>query len=235
MGPCLQFQWHIRSYVPHPQSGNRSAWCSVPDFWKCQDRTSIRAQALGRTKIGLFVITLTFRLLLTSLRAALAVLLLSNVNFQSTYREIQDYPLEQAGLTSMNTSLLQDPGFKYFATSDFWWHFPSMMAYNRPVTPLRCSGESCQAFYFPGPLSAMRFRPELSMTDADFPAGTTFIQKNAPGYQIEFSPIDEKTDPPIDPTSDCQIFGIPVVAVRLCLKENNDFSYSAGISKYDVY
>ena len=168
---------------------------------------------------------------MTLIRALLGVLLLSDVNFQATYHDVQEFPLRQAGLTAMNTSLVSDPDFQFFATGNFWWHFPSMMSYAYPVTPLDCSdsSEDCQAFYFPGPLSLIKFpKGEAAVSATDFPAATTLIEKDSPGYQIEFESKEDSTDPQFT-LADCRVFGIPMLAVQVCLKESNN-SFIAGIS-----
>ena len=136
--------------------------------------------------------SLTSRIFLTLLRALLGVVLLSDVSFKATYRELQEFPILQSGLTSMNTSLVQDPDFQYIATGNFWWHFPSMMSYSYPVSPVSCSGAFCQSFFFPGPISLIKFIPDApAITDADAPLANSFIEQNSPGYQIDFSPVDD--------------------------------------------
>ena len=179
----------------------------------------------------LISVLLIGRILLALLRALLGVLLLSDVSFKATYREQQEFPLLQAGLTSMNTSLVNDPDFPFFATGNFWWHFPSMMSYSHPITSVSCSGSLCQSFYFPGPISLIQFPPGApAITHTDSPLATTFIEKNSPGYQIEFYPVDESKDPPIL-MDDCRVFGIPIVALQVCLKKTNDSSFLAGTAR----
>jgi hypothetical protein len=212
-------------------AGDWIAWYNVsvlrsqlPGFQDGQEWTS----RLGNSKVNLARYGDSKRRLgLTLIRAILGVLLLSNVNFRATYRDVQNFPLLQAGLTAMNTSLVNDPNFQYFATGNFWWHFPSMMSYAYPVTPLSCSDLSsdCQAFYFPGQLSLIQFPAgEPAVTKTDSPSATTLIEKDAPGYQIEFEAIDSV---PNFNLADCRVFGIPIVAVQVCLKETND-SFIAG-------
>lgn len=67
----------------------------------------------------------------------------------------------------------------------------------------------------------------LNITEADYPTATTFIQNDAPGYQIDFYPIDEKYDPPMT-LNDCRIFGISTNAIQICLK-TIDNSFLAGM------
>src|SRR5947207_15605090 len=51
------------------------------------------------------------RIALTILRFAVGILLLSDISFAPTYREIQQFPVLQAGLSEMNTTLIQTPLF----------------------------------------------------------------------------------------------------------------------------
>jgi len=166
--------------------------------------------------------------MLTLLIFLLAFVLLSDVSFEHTYRGQQTIPVLQAGLTEMNTTLVDDPTFQDFATPNFWWHFPAMTSYSYPVEPVRCSGKTCQSYFFPGLISLIQFPPNAPpISDNDFPLATTIVQENAPGFQMDFYPMNELTDPSIT-LADCQVFGIPVVAIQLCLKKTNDSSLLAG-------
>ena len=175
--------------------------------------------------------SLTFRIGLTLIRALLGVVLLADVSFKATYREVQEFPLLQSGLTEMNTSILNDADFTYYATANFWWHFPAIFSYGHVVAPAGCSGKGCKAFFFPAPLSLLKFLPDSpNVTTTNSPLATTFIEKDSPGYQIEFSAIDIDNDPRVT-LADCQVFGIPILAFQLCLKQDNDSkSLLAGIS-----
>jgi hypothetical protein len=173
------------------------------------------------------------RITLTLIRALLGVVLLSDVSFKSTYREVQQFTLVQSGLTSLNTSLVNDPDFRFFATGNFWWHFPSMLSYSHSIAPLNCSGPTCKSFYFPGGMSLLKFPPDAKpITNIDSPIATTFVQKNSPGYQLEFQPAEQHEDLAIT-LADCRVFGIPIIALQLCLKRYQD-SILAGIFLYNV-
>lgn len=170
------------------------------------------------------------RILLTLLRVLLGVVLLSEVTFRATYHQEEEFPVIQSGLDSMNTSFVDDPFFQYLGTGNFWWNFASIMSYSLPIEPLHCSGKFCKSFFFPGMLSLAIFPSDAPpIDDSDSPSATTIMQKNAPGYQFEFYPIDENQDPPMT-LDDCQVFGIPIVALQLCLKKTNESSLIAGKS-----
>ena len=183
---------------------------------------------MGYAKVFLIPITLSGRVILTLVRVLLGVVLLADVSLKPTYRELQEFPVLQSGLTPMNTSLVYDPKFQFEATANFWWNFPSVMSSGFSIAPVTCSGNDCQSFWFPGPISSIQFAPGAApVTDDDAPQATTFIEKSAPGYQIDFNPIDETKDPPML-LEDCRVFGIPIIAIQLCLKKTNDSSLLAG-------
>jgi hypothetical protein len=191
---------------------------------------------MGSTKVLTVFNFLISRIGLTVIRVLLGVVLLADVSFKATYRELQDFPLLQSGLTEMNTSILNDPDFMYYTTANFWWHFPAIFTYSHAVAPTSCSGEKCNAFFFSAPLSLLKFLPNSpNVSTTDSPLATTFVEKNSPGYQIEFSPIDFGKDLLIT-LSDCRVFGIPILAFQLCLKESNDSkSLIAGITPPIVF
>ena len=180
--------------------------------------------------------SLNSRIGLTVIRVLLGVVLLADVSFKATYRELQEFPLLQSGLTEMNTTIPTDPEFTYYATANFWWHFPAIFTYSHAVAPTTCSGDKCKAFFFSSPLSLLKFLPNSpNVSTTDSPLATTFVEKNSPGYQIEFSPIDFGKDPPVT-LSDCRVFGIPFIAFQLCLKEGNDSnSLMAGKPAESIY
>jgi hypothetical protein len=123
----------------------------------------------------------------------------------------------------MNTTLIQDPLVKEVITETFWWYFPAILADGKistSVEPLNCSGDSCTSYFLPGPLSIVQFDPSSPMVaPTDYPTATTFIQQDAPGYQLDFYPIG-----PNDPaftSDDCRVLGVNILAVQMCLKKTN--------------
>jgi hypothetical protein len=169
------------------------------------------------------------------LRFALGIVLLSDVSFAPTYRSIHQFPVLQAGVAPMNTSFLNTDWFNVTATDVFWWNFPSILAdgkVSRAVDPISCSGESCTAFFLPGAIQNIIFDPTFpNISNADYSTATSYIQQNAPGYQIDFYPIEE-TDPPLT-LDDCRVYGVTDVAVQVCLKKSNS-SLLAGIPFIEI-
>jgi hypothetical protein len=166
------------------------------------------------------------------LRVALGVVLLSDVSFRPTYRSVHQVPVLQAGLSPMNTSFAKTQWFHDIGTDYFWFYFPSLLSdgkISHSVAPVSCSGPSCEAFFIPGPTSIIRFDPTSpNITDSLFPDASAFIQYDAPGYQIDFYPIDEMSDPTMT-LNDCHVYGLDGLAVQLCLKQSNS-SLLAGTS-----
>lgn len=169
---------------------------------------------------------------LTLLRLALGIILLSEVSFIPTYHKVCQIPVLQAGLSPMNTTFLSEDWFLATATDYFGFYFPALLADNKvshSVPPVSCNGPSCQGFFLPGLPSDIRFDPTTpNISATDYPEATSFIQQDAPGYQIDFSEIDIAIDPPVT-LADCRLYGLSVLAVQICLKQANN-SMLAGSS-----
>lgn len=157
------------------------------------------------------------RLFFTVLRGALAIILLSDISFHTTYPVISESTILHAGLSPLNTSIANLTGFNEDATSEFWGSFTSIMTDPAVTTvpPLSCSGPSCQAYFLPGTMSIVDFGPSLEPIQKD--NFTVFIVNDAPGYQIEYSPVTT-ADPPLVDT-DCEIYGVPWAAIQICIKK----------------
>ena len=65
------------------------------------------------------------------------------------------------------------------------------------------------------------------ITTANFTGATSFVLHDAPGYQLDFSPI-QNDDPPMY-LSDCKVYGTSSIAIQLCLQSVNA-SFIAGNS-----
>ena len=164
------------------------------------------------------------------------MVLLSDISFQSTYTPAHQVPVKSAGLAGgMNTTLVHTPAFNLTATAQFWWYYPALLTdgqTSKAVTPINCNGDNCNSFFLPGPMALIDFGPSLPTITADqYPDATSYIQNDAPGYQIDFEPIDYEHDPSIT-LDDCKVFGVHTIAVQICLKKVNS-SFLAGTSTSD--
>jgi len=56
------------------------------------------------------------------------------------------------------------------------------------------------------------------LTKDDYPNALAYIQDQAPGYQIDFYPIDRVNDPYMT-LDDCRVYGVDFLAMQVCLKE----------------
>ena len=130
--------------------------------------------------------SLICRIILTLLRAMLGVILLADVSLKPSYHEIENFPILQAGLTPMNTSLVNDPNFQLIATGNFWWHFPSMMSYGHSIAPVSCSGTLCQAFWSPGTMSLVRFPAGAATITNETPRRHNFHPKRCPRVSLSY-------------------------------------------------
>jgi hypothetical protein len=74
--------------------------------------------------------------------------------------------------------------------------------------------------------------PDLPAIDqGNFSDGTAIIVNDAPGYQIEYSPVTT-TDPEVLST-DCRIYGVDGAALIICIKSAGS-SLIAGNALYVV-
>jgi hypothetical protein len=122
--------------------------------------------------------------------------------------------------------------FNITATAQFWWYFPAVLSDSltvQPATPLNCSGDQCQSFFFPGSMRNILLDPKLPPIGSnEYPGAISYMQNDAPGYQIDYSPLDP-TDSPIT-LADCRVYGIEIMAIQICLRKSNN-SLLAGRSQ----
>lgn len=170
------------------------------------------------------------RLIFMILRIVLSVLLLSDISFQSTYNEVYDFPVLSAGLSPLNTTIgLHQSNFDSKVTAQFWWFYSSLLTDTqnvRTIEPLNCSGSQCSSYFMPGRAATIVSDPSgPAITTTNFTDALSLIQKDAPGYQIEFAPIQSVNQPMT--LGDCHLYGYPAVAVQICLMKANS-SFLAG-------
>jgi len=65
------------------------------------------------------------------------------------------------------------------------------------------------------------------ITANEYPNALAYIQDDAPGYQIDFYPINRQTEY-LD-LDDCRLYGVDLMALQVCLKAENN-SILAGVS-----
>jgi hypothetical protein len=77
-------------------------------------------------------------------------------------------------------------------------------------------------------MSSIQLEPNAApITKDQYPKATAYIQNDAPGYQLDFYQIDAVQDPSMT-LDNCQVYGIPSMAIQFCLKSANN-SFLAGI------
>jgi hypothetical protein len=164
------------------------------------------------------------RILFALLRASLAIILLSNVSFETTYSGVYESTIIRAGLAPLNASIAKLSSLKSEVTPNFWWYFPSLMTDNSKVVsvpPVTCSGTSCLSYFLPGSVPLIVFDSGLPQIGKDnFTDATTFVVNMAPGYQIEYYPVTN--DDPVLTIDDCQVYGTTAAAIQICVKEGID-------------
>src|SRR5271156_837147 len=173
------------------------------------------------------------RIFFLILRGVLGVLLLSDVSFTPTYPQVYTYPIEQAGVAPLNTSIVNTVSlFNLTATAEFWWYFPALLTdvkRVKPVAPIACTDTNyCNSYFIPGSMSSIVLDPNQTvLSQNDYPGALASIQDNAPGYQLDFYPIDRVNDPYMT-LDDCQLYGVDFLAFQVCLKEVPGGSMLAG-------
>lgn len=132
-----------------------------------------------------------------------------SINYQRVYTPGATIPVF-AGLTPTNASVVP-----FIATSVQCIYFAQwaygLLANSQFVTgiePVSCTGSDCTAIFLPGGLGTVRLQTSnLNVTflnGTNLPDSSAVIINNAPGYQVEFFPIDPSYL--FDP-HDCSIYG----------------------------
>jgi hypothetical protein len=151
----------------------------------------------------------------------MAIILLSDVSFKTSYHTVYESGIAHAGLSPINASLLAS-GFDFDATSEFWWSFPSLMTDQAVITlipPVICSGSFCQSYFLPGPMTTVVYDPDLPpVTKDNFSEANALIVYDAPGYQIEYSAVTD-ADPKLSVDDDCRLYGFAWSAFFICIKQ----------------
>ena len=112
------------------------------------------------------------------------------------------------------------------ATAEFWWYFPALLTDSKsvkPIPPVTCSGDNCTSFFVPGTMRTILLDPSLPpLSSANFTDAFSYIQNDAPGYQVEFTSTDPD-ESSFDLGHDCRVFGIDILGMQICLKKERDF------------
>src|SRR5277367_1575826 len=108
------------------------------------------------------------------LHIAVGVVLLTEVNFQQSWREIGSYPLSLAGLSTIDVGLVNDFNAAYSVggstfispVAAFWQYGLSNLFTDRTkVATVLCSTQSCQSYFFPGGVELVTPDPTLWSND----------------------------------------------------------------------
>jgi hypothetical protein len=132
----------------------------------------------------------------------------------------------------MNTSIIDTVNlFNLTATAEFWWYFPALLTdvkRVKAVAPLSCTGTYCNSYFIPGSMSTIVLDPnQTSVASNDYPEALASIQDNAPGYQLDFYPIDSASGS-LMTLDDCHLYGVDFLALQVCLKSVPGGSMLAG-------
>lgn len=169
------------------------------------------------------------RVFFACFRFILGILLLSDVFIKATYPTVYEFPIASAGLSPLNTSIVNTFQFNETAVVDFWWYFPAFLTDTKRAKPVAsldssCTNDQCSSYFVPGSMASVQLDPSVPViAPTDYPNAYAWMQIDAPGYQLDFSPIAETNMT----TDDCRVFGISSCAVQICLA-NHGPSLQAG-------
>src|SRR5579859_4336022 len=120
----------------------------------------------------------------------------------------------------MNRSITTQWDFRSKSTAQFWFYYPSLLSDGVHVRPLNGSGGVPSSFFLPGGMDGILFdASQPPFTSRNYTDAVSLIQYDAPGYQIDFMPIDLEADPAIT-LEDCKLYG---VSLQICLKKVNEW------------
>jgi hypothetical protein len=158
-----------------------------------------------------------------------------DVTFKNVYTPMETVPV-LAGIAPLNVTLLEG----YFQTSVlaifFSTYTNAILGSSNFVTgidPILCSGSNCTSIFLPGGIFNTRrlhpgVQPNLNITllsDDLLDKAPAILITNAPGYQIEFSPISQNFS---FLRNDCTMYGqTQGEGLYLCLASDNS-SLAAG-------
>jgi hypothetical protein len=170
------------------------------------------------------------RLIFVIIRLALGVLLLSDISFQPAFRIVDQFPIEGAGVPPMTSAVTNYPFFSYLVTPKFWWYFPAVLIDGKSAIPIpppsNCTSDKCSSYFMPGYITSVNYTEGYNLTDSNYTNADTFITIDAPGYQLDFGPL-EPDDPPVT-LQDCRVYGYNELAVEICLKKTDNSTFIAG-------
>jgi len=178
------------------------------------------------------------RITFVVLRVALSVLLLSDFSIEPSFPEVYQSHVLEAGLSPINTSLTISYDFNDLALSPFWLYFNTILsdARNvRAVDPLNCAPrDACQAFFLPGtPAKLVTDPSQPVLTTENYTTAVSVVQHDAPGYQLDFLPIEGDIPPML--LTDCHLYGTTQNAIQICLKRVEASFVASGPSKGGVH
>jgi hypothetical protein len=180
------------------------------------------------------------------------LIFVANVIYKNTYASNKPSEVSvQAGLVSYDFAI--DALFSHVGLSkidgiqvavvnvyfmSFTYGFLSDPRFATGVSPVSCSGSNCTSFFLPGGLDLVRLTgphggPNSTLFDHDqFDDSTAILTHNAPGYQLEFSPIEGGS--PFNVTTDCTAYGKSTGnGLFMCLTSNGTRIY-AGMCPHFV-
>lgn len=140
------------------------------------------------------------------------------------YGTVHEIPDIQTGLAPINASTVLvpfEPGIVAALAFPFFGILSDSSQVTEAPAPPQCSGRlNCFSYYFPGPIDfTSNLSSSIIQDHTQYPAATTYIQKDAPGYQVSFYSLNENEATPFDESS-CYFSGLKNTAIQICVVQN---------------
>jgi hypothetical protein len=154
---------------------------------------------------------------------ALGSILFIKVSTSAWYDALHDIPGIQSGLLPINISTIFVP-FQPGLGPSLSFQFAGILSDSSRVTeapfPTECAGRSsCVSYYFPGSIDFTYNLTAPILDSSQYSDATTYIQVDAPGYQVSFYPLN--TSERLYPvTSSCYFSGLENFGLQICVVQN---------------
>ncbi|KAI9770897.1 MAG: hypothetical protein M1840_002601 [Geoglossum simile] len=164
-------------------------------------------------KRGVHLIWCFQRLLFITISLVMGVILISNITVKNVYSPNNDQKIQIVGgltpiLTESLTGLIS-PSVINVYFMEFTRTIITDSTFVISVEPLSCSGKDCFPIFLPGGLDVVRIQGEgpnsTLFSGLQVGDSTSVLIYDAPGYQLEFSPIEN--DFSFNTSADCSMHG----------------------------
>lgn len=137
--------------------------------------------------------------------------MLGDISFDTVYNPVETSPVV-AGLAPINITLLAlhlPPAVAWIYFSTYSISILGNSNFVTGIEPIDCIGINCKSVFLPGSLQLARrldeFSGTINLNATLFNSAPAVLIYNAPGYQLDFFPVDEGFV--FDKTTECNTYG----------------------------